>query len=85
MQYRGVLRIGDFELFRTGKFNSSRVKEVYEQEVYFPDEIVFPFAAAREEAIKKALKAEAIPPRLPDETEDAKRKRHEVMVEASKA
>ena len=58
---------------------------MYEQEVYFPDEIVFPFAAAREEAMKKALKSESIPPRFPDEAEDVKRKRHEVIVNASKS
>ena len=46
---------------------------------------MFPFAAAREEGIKKGLKSESIPPRIPDESEDVKRKRHDAMIKASRS
>ena len=52
--------------------------------MYFPEEIVFQFAAAREEAMKKALKTDSIPPRVPDESEDVSKKRQDAMIKASR-
>ena len=49
-RYKGVLRILDYEAARVGRF--TRVRNVYSEEVYFPDDICFPFAEARTLALR---------------------------------
>eukprot|EP00973_Karenia_brevis_P012974 1760882-Karenia_brevis.AAC.1 len=53
MIYRGILRVVDYENFRTGNYEMRSVKEVPSQQVYFPDEIAFPFARARLTALRE--------------------------------
>ena len=67
VEFGGILRSGDCELFRQAKFSMTRVREVPVQEVYFPEKSVFPFVVARNKASHEAV--QGAPPAVSD-TED---------------
>ncbi len=52
MRYRGALYIADYDKIKKGNFQFRSLLKVPEKEVYFPDELVFPFANARKLAIR---------------------------------
>ena len=63
LRYRGVLLIADYETIRTGKYRWRSVKSLHEKEVYFPEKLCFPFAEARNAALREMKPISAL---LPD-------------------
>ena len=55
--------VADYELLRKGDFRWSRVKTVHEKEVHVPEELCFPFAEARQRALKN-MSPDAAPPKI---------------------
>jgi len=54
LRYRNVLKILDYDSVIQGKTIASRsIQDVPEQEVYFPEEVIFPFAERRKLAIRQ--------------------------------
>ena len=53
MRYRGVLMIGHYDNLRLRGFNPGFIISVPEKEVYFPDELCFPFAVAYDLSVKE--------------------------------
>ena len=52
LRYRNVVKVLDYESVVQGKTISSKsLHDVPEKEVYFPDELIFPFAERRKLAI----------------------------------
>ena len=70
LRYRNVLRILDYDTVVRGKSIAFRsIQDVPEAEVYFPDEVVFPFAERRKLAIRTLQDPSSIEfpqPQIPD-------------------
>jgi len=65
IRHRGILYIADYDAFRTKGISPRFVRSVPFQEVYFPENITYPYAEARERAIRDMSATEALPPVQP--------------------
>ena len=70
LRYRGVLRVLDYDdVVRNKTISSRSVKDIPEAEVYFPEELTFPFAERRKLAIRQMQDPSSIEfpvPAIPD-------------------
>jgi len=65
LRHRGILCIADYDAFRTKGISPRFVRSVPYQEVHFPENITYPYAEARERAIRDMSATEALPPVQP--------------------
>ena len=65
-RYRGALMIADYELLRSGSYKWNQLRTIHEREVYFPEKAIFPFAEAREAALKDMSNADSKLPKVTD-------------------
>ena len=66
LRYRMILKIADLESIRQGDFKWRFVHSVHEKEVHFPEVTCFPFAEARDIAIRSLKSPDAALPLLPE-------------------
>ena len=64
MRYSGLCLIGDYERFKAGDFALNRIKTVPDKELYWDDEVIFPFKNVQDHNLRNMSDAT-----LPDDVE----------------
>ena len=62
-RYKGVILVADYERLRQGDFSSLHsLRALPEKEVFFPTDLCFPFAEARQAALRTITSQKGLPP-----------------------